>query len=115
MVALTAPPPPVAHVLVFAKEFQLNPSRTHVLAGRVVFQLRNIGEDDHDLAVAPASAPIGTTTYRTTGIVHSGGLGTLRLTMRPGRYRLFCSVANHAQQGMQAIFTVRMHGLHTGG
>jgi uncharacterized cupredoxin-like copper-binding protein len=107
MVALSAQTPPVQHVLVFAKEFQLNPSRTHVLAGRVVFQLRNIGEDDHDLSVEPASAPLGMPPYKTTGIVHSGGLGTLRLTMRPGRYRLFCSVATHAQQGMQVIFTVR--------
>ena len=31
----------------------------------------------------------------------------LKLKLLPGRYRLWCSVANHAQLGMQAVLRVR--------
>jgi hypothetical protein len=96
-------PPPPAHVLVFATEFHFNVSRRRVPAGVVVLQVVDIGQDDHDLAVRDAS---GRELAR-TGVVHAAGRAQLRLRLRPGVYHLFCTVADHAARGMDAVLVVR--------
>jgi hypothetical protein len=88
---------------VSASEFHLVLSRASVKAGRIVIQLQNEGEDVHDLRLRRIG---GTRTY-SFPVTSPGGRTTLSLRLLPGRYRLWCSVADHAQLGMRAVLRVR--------
>jgi len=88
---------------VSAKEFHLVLSRGSVKAGRVLIQLQNDGQDVHDLRLRRIG---GKRTY-SFPVTSPGGRSTLSLRLLPGRYRLWCSVANHAQLGMRAVLRVR--------
>jgi uncharacterized cupredoxin-like copper-binding protein len=92
-----------ARLGVSATEFHLVLSRGSVKAGRVIVQLQNKGEDVHDLRLRRVG---GTRTY-TFPLTSPGGRATLTLKLLPGRYRLWCSVADHGQLGMQAVLRVR--------
>ena len=101
--AATPPPaPPPARILAFGDEFRFNLSRLRIPAGRLVLQLKNIGEDDHDLRIV---GPRGTTRAE-TGVVRPGRLGTLRTTLARGRYTYLCTVADHQARGMKGTFQV---------
>jgi hypothetical protein len=95
--------PPPARLLAFASEFRLGTSRTQAPAGVLVAQLVNNGEDDHDLAVRDARGRI----VASTGVVGHGALGRLRVRLRPGRYVLVCTLADHEARGMRAVLVVR--------
>jgi plastocyanin len=100
--ASLAPASIPARVLGFADEFRFNLSRAGFPAGRVVLQLKNIGEDDHDLRIiGPRGAP-----RAETGTVKPGDLGEIRTTLARGRYTYLCTVADHAARGMRGSFVV---------
>jgi hypothetical protein len=92
-----------ARLGVSATEFHLVLSRGSVKSGRVIVQLQNKGEDVHDLRLRRIG---GTRTYAFP-LTSPGGRATLGIKLLPGRYRLWCSVADHAQLGMQAVLRVR--------
>ncbi len=96
-----APPPP-ARILAFGDEFRFNLSQMRIPAGRLVLQLKNIGEDDHDLRII---GPNGTMRAE-TGRVRPDRLGTLRTTLARGRYTYVCTVADHQTRGMRGAFQV---------
>jgi FtsP/CotA-like multicopper oxidase with cupredoxin domain len=102
-VPVVLPPTPPAHVLAFETEDRLSPSRGGVPVGRVVLQARNIGEDDHDLTIRTSAGRV----VATTGVVHPGELGTIRVRLPRGHYLLYCSIADHEALGMRAPLTVR--------
>ena len=81
---------------VSADEFSLALSRQSIRSGPAIVELVNYGEDDHDLALRRI-AP-GARTYR-LGVVRPGRTGELAARLRPGRYRLWCTLADH-QRGM---------------
>lgn len=91
-------------MLVFADEWRLNPSRSLVAGRRVRFQLKNIGEDDHDLTIRRRKA--GATPIATTGVLRPGKLGELTANLAPGRYILFCAISDHESRGMRSSFAV---------
>jgi hypothetical protein len=95
--------PPPARLLAFASEFRIGASRSQAPAGVLVAQLKNNGQDDHDLAVRN---PQGRIVARTK-IVHHGDLGQLRVRLRPGRYQLVCTLADHEARGMRTLLVVR--------
>ena len=66
-------------------------------------QLVNYGEDEHDLRLRRTG---GTRTYR-IGTVRPGGLGELEARFLPGRFTLWCSLADHRKRGMSATLVVR--------
>ena len=43
----------------------------------------------------------------TTKVVHHGGLGQLRVRLKPGRYQLVCTLGGHEALGMRALLVVR--------
>lgn len=92
----------LARVQVTAMDFEYRLSRTTVPAGRVVVELVNFGEDEHDLALRRVG---GTRTYRIRSVV-PGERGRLSLRLAPGRYRLWCEEGDHAQRGMTATLRV---------
>src|SRR5439155_23698052 len=101
--ALFASQPAPARLGVSAKEFHLVLSRASVKAGPVLIQLQNDGEDVHDLRLRRIG---GTHTFRFP-LTKPGARSELAIRVRPGRYRLWCSVADHAQLGMRAVLRVR--------
>jgi len=92
-----------ARVGVGATEFHLMLSRASVKAGQVVVQLQNDGQDPHDLRLRR----IGGTRIYSIPLTGPGRHTDLKLKLLPGKYRLWCSVANHAQLGMWAVLRVR--------
>jgi hypothetical protein len=88
---------------VSATEFHLTLSRGSVKAGPVIIQLQNDGQDVHDLLLHRIG---GKRTY-SFPVTSPGGRSALTVRMLPGRYRLWCSLANHAQLGMRAVLRVR--------
>jgi plastocyanin len=96
----TAPPP--ARLQVAAKEFSLTLSRAKLKPGWAIVELANYGEDPHDLRLRR----IGGTVTRTIAIVQAGDQRSLRVNLLPGRYRLWCSLPDHAARGMQAQLVV---------
>ena len=100
----TAASPPPARLQVSADEFSVALSRSSIRKGLAVVELVNYGEDDHDLALRRVAR--GAKTYR-IGIVHPGKTGDLEARLRPGSYRLWCTLAGHRARGMAATLRVR--------
>lgn len=97
--ALVAP----ARVQVGADEFRYALSRLSIPAGPAIVQLANYGEDEHDLRLRRAG---GTRTYA-IGKVRPGRLGELETRFLPGRFALWCSLADHRARGMSASLLVK--------
>lgn len=93
-----------ARVQVTADEFRLALSRSSIRSGAAVVELLNLGEDDHDLALRRVAKPART--YR-LATVRPGALSRLSATLAPGRYRLWCTLADHRARGMAATLVVR--------
>ena len=91
-----------ARVQVSAKEFFYALSRGSIVAGPAIVELYNLGEDPHDLRMER----IGGGKLWKTPLVFPGAYYDLNATLVPGRYRLWCSIANHRQLGMTAVLTV---------
>ena len=100
--ALSWQPTP-ARLGVQADEFHLVLSRASVKAGVVEIELQNTGEDPHDLRVRKVG---GHHTF-TIRVTKPGARRTIAINMKPGRYRLWCSLADHRALGMQAVLRVR--------
>jgi plastocyanin len=92
-----------ARVQVSAKEFWFALSRSTVVQGPAIVQLVNFGEDEHDLRLKRVG---GTKTFKTP-VVQPGKYFDLDLKLLPGRYKLWCSVANHEKLGMRSALVVR--------
>ena len=104
--ALAAAPRPPARLQVVADEFGLTLSRGSVRGGPVIVELVNFGEDDHDLALRRNG---GTRTYR-IAVVRPGATSGLETRLRPGRYALWCTLADHRARGMRATLRVTRSG-----
>ena len=92
-----------ARLGVTAKEFRFSLSRTALKRGPAMIELDNFGQDVHDLRLRRVG---GTRTY---GLPETepGRRTELNVTLRPGTYRLWCSIADHRKRGMSASFRVR--------
>jgi hypothetical protein len=101
--APTAPEPLPDYVAVTATEWRLALSRPLVGAGLVTIELRNKGEDPHDLVVTPEGA--GQPVFRFPE-TDPGGYPAAGMQLAAGRYTLFCSLAGHAAAGMTATLRV---------
>jgi hypothetical protein len=91
-------------VSVAAREFSLTLSRPLVGAGNVRMELRNSGEDPHNLVVSPE----GTHTPLATFSELDPGLYERRtVALAPGRYQLWCSLEFHEGLGMNVTLRVQ--------
>jgi len=100
---LIAASPPPARVQVVAQEFRYSLSRQTIRAGWAVIELRNVGEDAHDLRLRR----VGGSRVYAWPVAQPGDVVDRSVKLLPGRYRLYCSVANHRTLGMQATLVVR--------
>jgi plastocyanin len=102
--------PPAAHVAraptavgIGEREFAIAVYRPRVHPGALKFNIRNLGEDVHDLVIRRKGKRVG----GLAGTVKPGATATLRLTLRQiGRYQLVCTVADHQARGMRATLRV---------
>ncbi len=72
-------------------------------AGALEIDSRNASGTPHDIALEDASG-------RELGkgeVVSNGGVSSVSLDLRPGRYTFFCSVPGHREGGMEGALTVR--------
>jgi plastocyanin len=98
--AALAPP---ARVQVSATEFDFALSRQSIKPGRALIELANFGEDAHNLRLKR----IGGTKVYGTRTVNAEGTALLSTKLIPGRYHLWCSIADHRARGMEATLVVR--------
>jgi len=96
-------PSPAARVQVVAQEFGFSLSRQTIKAGWTIIELRNSGQDAHDLRMRR----IGGTRVYALPVTQSGQTVDREFRLLPGTYRIYCSVANHRALGMQATLVVR--------
>lgn len=92
-----------SRLLVEADEWSLVLSRPGVPSGSLIVQLLNRGEDGHDLRLRRVGGG------RTVGVSETrpGRTAELRLRLRRGSYRLWCSLPGHRAAGMRATLRVR--------
>jgi hypothetical protein len=103
-------PPAAAHVArapiaigIGEREFAIAIYRPRAHPGALKFNIRNLGEDVHDLVIRSRGKRIGG--LKTA--VKPGQTATLRLTLRRiGSYQLVCTIADHESRGMRATLRV---------
>jgi hypothetical protein len=101
--AAPAPAAAPARLLVGAKEFRFTLSRTTIKSGPAIIQLQNFGEDDHNLRLKRIG---GKRTYAIKTIDPGAKVGELEAKLAAGKYKLWCSLADHAARGMRATLVV---------
>jgi hypothetical protein len=85
-----------------ADEFSLTLSRTAIPNRRVRIELVNFGEDPHDLKLRRIG---GTHTFM-VGETLPGAHRAKIFRLPVGRYRVWCSIADHRARGMRATLRV---------
>jgi hypothetical protein len=101
-----APEAPVLprFVSVAAREFSLTLSRPLVGTGAVTVELRNSGEDPHNLVVSPEGTH---TPLASFSEIDPGTYERRSVTLAPGRYQLWCSLEFHEGLGMSTTLRVQ--------
>jgi hypothetical protein len=101
-----APSDPVlpSFVSVGAKEFSLTLSRPLVGKGSVRVELRNVGEDPHNLVVSPEGTHTPLVSFST---IDPGAYERKSVALDPGRYQLWCSLEGHEAKGMSVTLRVQ--------
>ncbi len=99
---------PAAHLLVYAQEWSLWPSRSWVPAGTVIVELWNRGQDAHDLRIQRVNGR-GRMVGRAQAVrvTLSGQISRATWHLSRGPYELYCSMPGHMKKGMHARLTVR--------
>ena len=87
--ARAAPPQTVR---VTETEFRIALGGYKAQGGKFTFDVKNAGQLPHDFAIK--SGP-------KTPLIQPGKSATLTTTLKPGKYRLYCSVPGHEQAGMK--------------
>ncbi|MGZ4275464.1 MAG: plastocyanin/azurin family copper-binding protein [Solirubrobacteraceae bacterium] len=84
-------------------EYRVAPEHVQVQAGRITIYARNTGRLTHNLEVVafarPRSGEQERVFGRKTRTLFPGQTGSTTLTLRPGKYRLLCTIANHDNLG----------------
>ncbi len=93
----TAPKPQATTVQATESEFKIELSSTELKAGKVTFDVKNAGKIPHDLAIKGGEK---------TKLIDAGGTAQLTVTLKPGKYHLYCSVPGHEAAGMKVDITV---------
>jgi uncharacterized cupredoxin-like copper-binding protein len=95
----TAPAKPTAtKVPVSEVEFKITVGSTDLKAGEITFEVKNDGKIPHDLAIKGTSDK--------TKLIPAGGTAELKVTLKAGKYELYCTVPGHEAAGMKLDITV---------
>jgi plastocyanin len=103
MLADLAHTAPATSIGIGEREYAIAVYRPKVRPGKVKLNVRNLGEDVHDLVVERGGRKVG----GLTTVIKPGSSATLRLTLKhTGTYTLVCTIADHEQRGMKATLRV---------
>jgi uncharacterized cupredoxin-like copper-binding protein len=84
-------------------EYRIRPENIEVPAGRIHLVVTNSGRLTHNLAIESFDHEDGEepTLYGRTDTLHPGEHGSERapITLKPGKYRLTCTIGNHDDLG----------------
>jgi uncharacterized cupredoxin-like copper-binding protein len=95
----TAPAKPAATTVpVSEAEFKITVTSTDLKAGEITFEVKNDGKIPHDLAIKG--------TADKTKLIPAGGTAELKVTLKAGKYELYCTVPGHEAAGMKLNITV---------
>jgi uncharacterized cupredoxin-like copper-binding protein len=84
-------------VHVTESEFKIALAGYKAKAGKFTFEVKNAGKIAHDLAIKGGPK---------TKLIQPGQSATLTVTLKPGKYHLYCSVPGHEQAGMKVDITL---------
>jgi uncharacterized cupredoxin-like copper-binding protein len=95
-------------------EMFVRPNVTQGAAGQVTFHVQNTGKLVHEMIVgkAPIKGPLATgkmsegTSVGEVAELKPGTAGSVKLSLKPGTYVLYCNVPGHFAAGQHAAFTV---------
>jgi uncharacterized cupredoxin-like copper-binding protein len=93
----TAAKPAATKVPVSETEFKIT-APTALKAGEITFEAKNDGQIPHDLAIKQ--------TGEKTNLIPPGGTAELKVTLKAGKYELYCTVPGHEAAGMKLNVTV---------
>lgn len=96
-----APGPP--RLGIAAVEYKFTLSRPVVKSGNLILEYNNRGEDSHNLRIRKFGGKRLVGSIPDTGSRRSV---TDTFALKPGRYRLWCALPNHARLGMNAKLKV---------
>ena len=88
-------------VAVTAVDFSFDLPSEELAAGEYTFELTNDGEGNHDLVVERDGEDVAA-----TDPIGPGDTTTLTVTLEPGEYVFYCSVADHRSRGMEVPVSV---------
>jgi uncharacterized cupredoxin-like copper-binding protein len=94
----TTAKPEASTVKATETEFKIALASTQLKAGKITFDVKNDGQIEHDLAIKGMS--------QQTKLIPKGGSAQLVVTLKPGTYELYCTVAGHEAAGMKLNVTV---------
>jgi uncharacterized cupredoxin-like copper-binding protein len=84
-------------------EYRIRPENLEVRAGRIHLEATNAGRLTHNLAIESFDREEGEepTQYGRTDTLHPGEHGSEQapITLKPGKYRLTCTIGNHDDLG----------------
>ena len=87
-----------ASVPVSETEFKIALPKNTLAAGSYSFEVKNDGKIPHDLAIKGTSDK--------TELTPAGGTAELKVTLKAGKYELYCTVPGHEAAGMKLDITV---------
>jgi uncharacterized cupredoxin-like copper-binding protein len=93
----TTAKPKATTVEVKETEFKIALPSTELKAGKVTFDVKNDGKIQHDLAIVGGQK---------SELIAAGDSAKLTVTLKPGKYELYCSVPGHKAAGMDLKITV---------
>jgi plastocyanin len=94
--------PVIKTVEVKETEFKLDPAKiTLNKPGTYVFKAVNSGTTTHALEIE------GKGVEKETGNLNPGQSAELKVTLKPGKYEIYCPIDSHRQQGMEGTVTVK--------
>jgi uncharacterized cupredoxin-like copper-binding protein len=90
-----------SQIPVAENEYSIKLSNTSLRPGGIAFEAENKGKIPHDLAIE------GQGVERKTPLIDPGKKATVEADLKPGKYKLYCTVPGHEQLGMKTDVTVR--------
>jgi uncharacterized cupredoxin-like copper-binding protein len=91
-------------------EYRVLPEHIQAQAGRVTIVARNSGRLTHNLVVVQFKRPLGDEVEKQYGeptkTLFPGQSGSTTVDLKPGKYRLICTISNHDNLGQWAELKV---------
>ena len=90
-------------------EFRIQPQNVRMHAGRIHLVATDTGRLTHNLVIESITDdPTKEVVYGRTDTAHPGQTVTERapITLKPGRYRLACTISNHENLGQYGTLTI---------